>query len=102
MEPPPPFSRPRGASQSYILFEGKELFYLSSDRKLMSVEVATSTVFKSAPPTPLFQTRTQMADFLMGYAVAADAQRFLVNNAPEEVESGPITVIANWNPGVTR
>ena len=68
----------------------------------MSVEVATSTVLKSTPPKPLFQTRIRMADFLMGYAVAADGQRFLLNNAPEEVESGPITVIANWNPGATR
>jgi eukaryotic-like serine/threonine-protein kinase len=91
-----------GGSHPKWRHDGKELFYLSPDRKLMSVEVATSTVFKSAPPTPLFQTRTRMADFLMGYAVAADGHRFLVNNAPEEVESGPITVIANWNPGVSR
>jgi hypothetical protein len=39
-----------------------------------------------------------MANFLASYAVAANGQRFLVNTPAEEAESGPVTVIANWNP----
>jgi Tol biopolymer transport system component len=78
--------------------DGKELFYLSPDRKLMSVEIGASPVLKAGPPRPLFQTRIQMANFLASYAVAANGQRFLVNTSAEEAESGPVTVITNWNP----
>jgi Tol biopolymer transport system component len=82
--------------------DGKELFYLSPDRKLVSVEIGASPVLKAGPPRPLFQTRIQIASFLLGYAVATNGQRFLVNTPAEEAESGPITVIANWNPDAKR
>jgi Tol biopolymer transport system component len=82
--------------------DGRELFYLSADRKLMSVEIGASPVLKAGQPRQLFQTRVQMADFLVSYAVAANGQRFLVNTPAEEAESGPITVIANWNPGAKK
>jgi serine/threonine protein kinase/Tol biopolymer transport system component len=91
-----------GGSHPKWRADGKELFYLSPDRKLMSVAVTSSPVFKAALPRPLFQTRVVMADFLANYAVAANGQRFLVNSPSEEAELGPITVIANWNPGAKR
>jgi Tol biopolymer transport system component len=82
--------------------DGKELFYLSPDRKLMSVEIDRSSVLTPGLPRPLFQTKVQMADYLVGYAVAANGQRFLVNTPAEESESTPITVIVNWRPGEKR
>jgi Tol biopolymer transport system component len=91
-----------GGSHPKWRHDGKELFYLSPDRKLMSVEIDTSPVLKAGRPRPLFQTRIQMADFLASYAVAATGQRFLVNKPAEETESGPVTVISNWNPGAKQ
>ena len=82
--------------------DGRELFYLSPDRNLMSVEAGASLVLRAGPPRRLFQTRIQMADFLESYAVSSNGQRFLVNTPAEEAESGPVTVIANWNPGPKR
>jgi dipeptidyl aminopeptidase/acylaminoacyl peptidase len=35
---------------------GKELFYISPDSKMMAVEVSTQPVFQSGTPQPLFQT----------------------------------------------
>ena len=43
-----------------------------------------------------------MADYLVGYAVAANGQRFLVNTPAQESESTPITVIVNWKRGEKR
>jgi eukaryotic-like serine/threonine-protein kinase len=79
--------------------DGRELFYLSPDRKLMSLEFDGSTAPVPGVPRALFQTQVVMADYLVGYAVAAKGQRFLINSSAEESESSLMTVIANWNAG---
>jgi serine/threonine protein kinase len=82
--------------------DGKELFYLSPERKLMAVDIDTSSVLTAGLPQPLFQTKVHMADYLVSYAVAANGQQFLLNTPAEEMESSPITVIVNWKPGDKR
>jgi len=82
--------------------DGKELFFLAPDRKLMSAEIHLSPGMMPAPPKPLFQTRIYMANFLAGYAVAQNGRRFLINAPTEEAERSPLTVIANWNPDTRR
>jgi Tol biopolymer transport system component len=77
--------------------DGKELFYLSLDRKLMSVQVEADTAtFECSRPETLFQTNVA-GPFPLGqrfnYAVSPDGQRFLVNTA---VRENPIHVIVNW------
>ena len=78
--------------------DGKELYYLSPDRKLMTVEVkATATTFETARPRELFQTRVASAVFFIpSYDVTADGQRFLINTALEAEGPPPITVVMNW------
>ena len=51
-----------------------ELFCLTDNKKLMSVEVKTSGVFEANVPKPLFET------YAPDYDVTADGQRFLLNN----------------------
>jgi Tol biopolymer transport system component len=80
--------------------DGKELFFLAPDRKLMSVEIRWAPNPKPSSPLPLFQTRVYVANFLSGYAVSQNGQRFLINAPTEDEESEPVTVIANWNPVV--
>jgi eukaryotic-like serine/threonine-protein kinase len=82
--------------------DGKELFFLSPDRKLMVADVTRSPWLKTERPKSLFQTRIQMLTFLMNYAVADNGQRFLVNTLATEAETGPVTVIANWYPSAKR
>jgi serine/threonine protein kinase len=77
--------------------DGRELFFLSPSRKLMSVEFDGSTALVPGVPRVLFQTKIIMADYLVGYAVSASGQRFLVNAPAEEAESSLVTVIVNWN-----
>ena len=81
---------------------GKELFFVAPDGKLMVVPVrATSEDFKYGAPSALFQTRivnTSLPANGAEFAVSADG-RILVNEAVDDVPT-PITVILNWNAGV--
>jgi Tol biopolymer transport system component len=82
--------------------DGNELFYFAPDRKLMSVEFSGSPALVPGVPRPLFQTQAHLADFLVGYAVAANGQRFLLNTPAEGTESSLVTVIVNWKPGAKQ
>jgi serine/threonine protein kinase/Tol biopolymer transport system component len=82
--------------------DGKEIFYVGLDGRLMAVPIA----FGSSGPVPgnpvaLFEpplgTTIQQADFRHQYTAASDGQRFLVATVSEP-PSTPITVILNWTP----
>jgi Tol biopolymer transport system component len=84
--------------------DGKELFYISPDNKLMSVEVKTAPKFESAVAKVLFQTRifgSYFSSVWHRYAVAPDGRRFLIITPVEEA-SEPITVVMNWRDGLKR
>jgi hypothetical protein len=78
--------------------DGKELFYLGPDRKLMSVPVRAAQTFEAGVPTPLFETRVGSLnpDFRNQYAVSSDGNRFLINTVSEGSSSSPITIVLNW------
>jgi Tol biopolymer transport system component len=84
--------------------DGKELFFLAPNATLMTVTVrVVDSGFEAGPPAPLFQTRTAgggRADLQAQYAVSRDG-RFLFN-VPDDSSPAPITVIVNWNPGLTQ
>jgi eukaryotic-like serine/threonine-protein kinase len=83
--------------------DGKELYYIAPDGKLMAVEVKAGTSFEAGEARPLFATRRRepiwSAD-LFSYDVAADGQRFLVNTETTEAAAAPLTAVVNWAPGV--
>jgi hypothetical protein len=85
-----------GGAQPQWRRDGKELFYISIDRKLMAVNVQLSETFAMAAPTPLFQTQVARYEAPNRYGLSNDGQRFLVNTAVEGVSQAPITVVLNW------
>lgn len=94
----------RGGEQPRWRRDGKELFYISADHKLMSLEVKTDAeTFEHRTPTALFGTRVggidTPGDF---YAVTADGQRFILNNLVAEAAYTPITVVINWTADLKR
>ena len=95
-----------GGFEPYWRRDGKELFFLAPDRRLMSVEVSgTGASFKHGPPRALFPTRVRWAENqALGrhYAPSRDGKRFLIANATEEARSTPITVVLNWVGGLAR
>jgi serine/threonine protein kinase len=73
----------------------KELFYLTENKKLMSVKIKTGAVFEATLPALLFETR------MLDYDVAADGQKILVNSVKEAVDS-PVTIVLNWTVGLRQ
>jgi len=80
--------------------DGKELFYLAPDGRLMAVDVKTTSGFEAGSPVALFQTHPRQPisamDFFT-YDVTADGQKFLVNTKVDTVNSAPLSVILNWS-----
>jgi Tol biopolymer transport system component len=84
-----------GGSEPQWRGDGRELFYLSTDGKLMSVDVRGGEAFDSDEPRPLFQAR--VAGIARNHYVATrDGSRFLINTMPEPTTATPITVALNW------
>jgi Tol biopolymer transport system component len=80
--------------------DGKELYFIAPDSKLMAVPVAPrGNTFEAGTPTALFQTRLQGVGFnsyRSQYAVSRDG-RFLLARPVEETSTTPITLILNWS-----
>ena len=76
--------------------DGRELFYLALDGKLMVVDLAAGPGGARAP-RPLFATRIPFFSYpaLPGnsYAVSPDGRRFLVNFRPEKAVPDSITIL---------
>ncbi len=87
-----------GGDQPRWRRDGKELFYLSADHKIMSIETNSGGVtFDHRTPIALFGTRVGGIDTPGNYyAVTADGQRFILNNLVAEAAYTPITVVLNW------
>jgi serine/threonine protein kinase/Tol biopolymer transport system component len=88
-----------GGEQPRWRGDEKEIFYLSSDAKLMAVSVDTNNGFESGTPATLFQTnpREQVATTeQVVYDVSRDGQRFLVNTKYDNGSAHPLSVILNW------
>jgi Tol biopolymer transport system component len=82
-----------GGAQPRWSRDGRELFYLAGDRKLMSVSIAPGSTFAAAAPKTLFQTRSRYTGG--AYDVSPDGKSFVVNTLAEE-SAVPITVVVNW------
>jgi eukaryotic-like serine/threonine-protein kinase len=86
---------------------GKEIFYLGADRKLMAVPIQVSgATFQAGAAAALFETPVRGSlqgwDNSNRYDVAPDGQRFLVNVPVEGVASEPVVVILNWAAGLKK
>ncbi len=100
-----------GGSQPRWRPDGKELFYIAPDARLMAVPIAVGTdgqTLEPGAPVPLFPTRLASgANILSGgfskpqYAVAPDG-RFLLNTAVDEETASPITIVLNWDAGLKK
>jgi dipeptidyl aminopeptidase/acylaminoacyl peptidase len=75
--------------------DGKEMFYVDPDNKIMAVDVsARGDSLQLGTPHALFQARLQTVD--PPYAATGDGKRFLVNEQPASSASS-LTVVSNWD-----
>ena len=103
-----PFPGPGGKQQVSIAGgveprwrgDGKELFYLAADDKLMAAEVnIKGPAIEIGAARPLFETHPAQQGRVN---VTADGQRFLVNTLVEEKGSSPLTLVVNWTADLKR
>jgi len=94
-----------GGAQVQWRADGRELFYIALDGKLMAVPIDVSANGQSITPgipVPLFTTRVGRIIGPGGsgpqYVVSADGQRFLMTTLVQDGSSSPIRVIVNWKP----
>ena len=75
--------------------DGKELFYLTEDGRVMAAEIGVGAKLESGVPQQLFQTRIKF-DSDCPYGVAPDGSRFLINIPAEINDPAPMIVVLNW------
>jgi Tol biopolymer transport system component len=93
-----------GGTQPRWSGNGKEIFYIGPDSKLMAAPVSPEgDTLRPGVPSALFQTRIAggpltPAPNRQQYDVSRDGQRFIINTSTEEASTAAITVILNWKP----
>ncbi|HEY1805648.1 MAG TPA: protein kinase [Terracidiphilus sp.] len=78
--------------------DGKELYFLTPDEKLMAVDVnTTGASLQAGIPKELFQAPLVPLWYWRNiYAPSADGQRFLMLTTATGAQATPITVVVNW------
>jgi eukaryotic-like serine/threonine-protein kinase len=76
--------------------DGKELFYMSADRKLMVSAVKARAAFETGAPKPLFPTHVSVTRF---FDVSPDGRRFLLVDPLPDPITPPMNLVVNWNAG---
>jgi eukaryotic-like serine/threonine-protein kinase len=87
--------------------DGKELFYLSSEGKLMSVAVKTGAAFATDSAQVLFEIPrlpfvSRLGTGAFRYAVSRDGKRFLILIGTSQTVQPPLTVVTNWQAAAKR
>ncbi|HYR42185.1 MAG TPA: hypothetical protein VER98_04115, partial [Terriglobia bacterium] len=97
-----------GGAQARWNKNGKEIFYVSLDSKMMAAPVKLSPdgqSLETGTPAALFPVRIAggpLGPNKQQYAVSSDGHRFLVNLAADEGAASPITLIYNWKPQIAK
>jgi eukaryotic-like serine/threonine-protein kinase len=80
--------------------DGKELFYIGADKKLMAVPVKLGSTLQVAAPQALFP----VPEINSVYQPSVDGQRFLVDvpAGGEVAAAPPLTVVTNWEKGLKK
>jgi Tol biopolymer transport system component len=85
--------------------DGKELFYVAADGKVMAVPVSVGASFEAGTPVALFQTHRRQpmsSQDLFSYDVTGDGQRFLVATKLDEPSAAPLSILLNWTSEVGK
>jgi hypothetical protein len=99
-----------GGEQPRWRGDGRELFFLRADGKLMAVAVTvvagTKPSFEVGVPQPLFEAHLVQpppANLYWEYDVTSDGKRFLLDTPVASPESTPLlNVVVNWDRGLKK
>jgi Tol biopolymer transport system component len=82
--------------------DGRELFYIAEDRRLMAVPVSTGGTLRPGVPTALFDTGLQPHWGMCRnhYDVSRDGKRFIFTAPVDDDRFAPFTIVVNWTAGL--
>lgn len=87
----------RGGTNPRWREDGRELYYVAPDNRLMAVDISDAEAFRAGVPRPLFRADIGDDAFSMGrYEVFDNGQRFLLRLALGAGSIAPLTVVVNW------
>ena len=78
--------------------DGRELFYLSPQGNVMSVEIRPAPTLQLVRPRGLFKTNLRPVPWVSEYGAAPDGRRFLIPEPVGRTEQ-KIIFLLNWAPG---
>jgi serine/threonine protein kinase/Tol biopolymer transport system component len=79
--------------------DGKELFYIAADNKMMATDVKSGAEFEHGVARELFEVRMPPRGL---FDVSRDGKRFLILGPVEPEASAPMTLVINWNAGLKK
>jgi hypothetical protein len=83
--------------------DGREIFYLAPDKRLMAVAVKGGNAFEASAPAALFETPGfDLHNAQFPYAATAEGQRFLFIRPVENASARSLTVVLNWTAELRR
>jgi eukaryotic-like serine/threonine-protein kinase len=80
--------------------DGRELYFVGLNNKMMAVEIKPGAQFQAGVPKPLFDVRMGTSGN-RSYDVSADG-RFLIATPVEQSATVPMTVVLNWQAGLKK
>jgi dipeptidyl aminopeptidase/acylaminoacyl peptidase len=91
-----------GGSHPVWSRDGKELYFIAPDGKMMAVAIKGGSSFDHGPPKALFDTRLAgIPGDNLRFDVSTD-DRFLIDTPIESAGSAPLIVWVNWTAGLKR
>ncbi|HEY6343675.1 MAG TPA: hypothetical protein VIY49_19440 [Bryobacteraceae bacterium] len=93
-----------GGEQPHWRADGKELFFIAVDGKMMAAEVKSSGKFEPGPPHTLFDANEPRPpnEPTLEYDVTADGKRFVINTALAGANAATLNLVANWQTGSNK
>lgn len=89
-----------GGSEPRWSADGKELYYLTPEWKVVAVPVTNNPVFQAGTPKLLFQVPPQPGVSVGDYTV--DGKRFLFVVPAEQTGQASFTAVLNWQVGLKK
>jgi Tol biopolymer transport system component len=76
--------------------DGRELFFLGVDQRLMAVDIDADATLRVGSIKPLFQTAVSTTISVHNYAPTSDGQRFLLREPQDSAAVEQLYVVTNW------
>ncbi len=89
----------QGGTRPLWSHDGTELFYVSTDSKIMAVPVKAGAKFEHGIPQALFPVRMPPAS---PFDISRDGKRFLILNGADPESDAPMTLVVHWDAALKK